>query len=275
MMMTTPYAASIFLLVSLILFVSSTSSDVASSSDLQMWVSRRRMTANENVRMTGTGNSNVVSDVDDDDDDAHGNDDLTDDDTTDDHPIPTADEIFRCTERGSTGTPIYPLCPEGFPEGGDDDDEGDDDDDDDVGVGDDVVMADDDYASHDISDDAISYDKDCEAIRSGSEISASEYMHQLTYQIDLALEIDGDIEETLARLEDFLQMNIATDLAGCNANTGSTNHSDVDLQYVLFDVSEDTESSKCNGYGYCLARRNLSNILLIARLLLKRNRTIL
>ena len=222
--MVTTYVVSSYLLLCLIVLVSSTASLAASPSENQM-MSSRRISANENMRMIGTGNIAFDNNVDDDD--------QNDDDSTDDHPSPTADEIFRCTERGSVGTPIYPFCPEGFPEG-DDDDTADDDD-----------AADDDYASPLAGDDAISYDKDCEAIRSGSEISANEYVHQLTYQIDLSLEIDGDIAETLTRLEEFLQMNIATDLAGCNPD--STITSDVDLQYVLFDVSEDTESSECSG----------------------------
>ena len=121
-------------------------------------------------------------------------------------------------------------------------------DDDGLNIDDDVLdddeAADDDYASDDAGDDAISYDKDCEAIRLGSNISANEYAYQLSYQIDLALEIDGDIAETLARLEEFLQMNIATDLAGCNPD--SIVSSDVDLQYVSFDVAEDTKSSESN-----------------------------
>jgi hypothetical protein len=226
--MTTTYVISIVILLSLIVFLSSTASHVVSASEQQMMVARRRITASENIRMIGTGNSNG------DDEDDVDNDDDSDDDNTDDHPVPTADEVFRCTERGSTGTPIYPFCPEGFPEGTDDNTADDDD------------AADDDYASHQTGDDVISYDKDCEAISSGSEISANEYVHKLTYQIDLALEIDGDIADTLNRLEEFLQMNIATDLTGCNPD--STVTSDVDLQYVLFDVSEDTESSEYHGW---------------------------
>lgn len=122
----------------------------------------------------------------------------------------------------------------------DDDDDGMDVNDDDGNEDDDA--ADDDYASNHAGDDVISYDKDCEAIRLGSNISTNEYVYQLSYQIDLALEIDGDIVETLARLEEFLQMNIATDLAGCNPD--SVVSSEVDLQYVLFDVAEDTQSSE-------------------------------
>lgn len=125
----------------------------------------------------------------------------------------------------------------------DDDDDGMDvNDDDDVDDIEDDAAVDDDYGSNHAGDDVISYDKDCEAIRLGFNISANEYVYQLSYQIDLALEIDGDIVETLARLEEFLQMNIATDLAGCNPN--SVVSSEVDLQYVLFDVTEDTESSE-------------------------------
>lgn len=235
--MTTIYFISFLLILSLII---STATPVDSSlSGNQIKLSRHRIAVNDNNnRMIGTSNSSVDDDDDDDDDcdddDCENDDDVDDDDDTDDHSVPTADVIFRCTERGSTGTPIYPLCPEGFPEGGDDDD------------GDDAA-ADDDYASIDAGDDVISYDKDCEAIRSGTEISANEYVHQLTYQIDLALEIDGDIAETLSRLEEFLQMNIAADLTGCNPN--STVAADVDLQYVLFNVSEDTESSMC--FGCC------------------------
>jgi hypothetical protein len=202
--MTTKYLASMIILVSLIVFISSTAfvSVVATSTENRMMVVfNHRMTANENIRMIGTGSSNV----DNDDDDGDENDDGTDDNSTED-----ADA------------------------GGDD--EGDDNE----------AVANDDYGSGHGGDDIIPYDKDCEAIRSGSEISATEYVHLLTYQIDLALEIDGDIGDTLARLEKFLQMNIATDLAGCNLD--STVATDVDLQYVLFDVSEDTESSKINDF---------------------------
>jgi hypothetical protein len=122
------------------------------------------------------------------------------------------------------------------------------DDDDGMDVDDDSIeddhTADDDYASIHAGDDVISYDKDCEAIRLGYNISANEYIYQLTYQIDLALEIDGDIDETLTRLEEFLQANIATDLAGCNPNSVAL--SEVNLQYVLFGVAEDTASSESN-----------------------------
>ena len=218
------------LVVSLLLLISLTAALGLSSSDHQVMISRRRVTVNEDVRMTATGNGNVDNDdveedeVDSDDDD---DDEVKegDDDDTDDHPIPTADIVYRCTERGTTNTPIYPFCPEGFPDRDDDED------------------IDDDYGSGDMGDDAVSYDKDCEAVRSGSEISANDYVYQLTYQIDLALEIDGDVAETLARLEEFLQMNIATDLTGCNSDSAVS--VDVDLQHVLFDVEEDTESSEC------------------------------
>ena len=237
--MSTTYFFISLLLISLIIFVSSTETFVVSSSEGQMMVSRRLNTGSENVRMTGSGNGSVENDDDTDDDDGNDDDDDEDDNSdTDDQATPTADEIFRCTERGSTGTPIYPLCPEGFPEGDDSDDAA-------TVEDDDEDAADDDYASTTAGDDAISYDKDCEAIRSGSEISANEYVHKLTYQIDLALEIDGDIAETLARLEEFLQTNIATDLTGCNPDSAVA--SDVDLQYVLFDVIEDTKSSECYG----------------------------
>ncbi len=217
------------LLLSLLLLVSLTATLVVSSSDHQIMVSRRRVTVNEGVRMTATGNGNVENDdveedeVDSDDDEDEEEE--GDDDDTDDHPIPTADIIYRCTERGTTNTPIYPFCPEGFPDKDDDED------------------VDDDYGNGDMGDDTISYDKDCEAVRLGSEISATEYVYRLTYQIDLALEIDGDVAETLARLEEFLQMNIATDLTGCNPDSAVS--VDVDLQHVLFDVAEDTESSEC------------------------------
>jgi hypothetical protein len=122
------------------------------------------------------------------------------------------------------------------------------DDEDDQGDGGDDTEADvveDDYGSdNSMIDDTVSYDKDCTAIASGSPISTEEYDHQVTYQIDLALEIDGDVTETLARLEEFLQMHIATDLAGCNKNDGTSASPKVDIQYVLFDVEEDSESSK-------------------------------
>jgi hypothetical protein len=132
---------------------------------------------------------------------------------------PEGGDIDRCTVRGSTDTPFYPWCPEGVGEENDD--------------------STDDYAPDgDIGDDKYDYDdtKDCPAIAEGSATTA-DWEHS-RYQIDLALEIDGDVADTLARLEVFLQEYIATDLAGCNDNK----ERGVEIQNVVFDVVEDTKS---------------------------------
>ena len=130
---------------------------------------------------------------------------------------PIGGDSGRCTVRGTTDTPLYPWCPEG------------------VGEEDST----DDYAPDgEIGDDKYEYDdsKDCVAISDGSA-STTDLEHSL-YQIDLALEIDGDVTATLARLEDFLQEYIATDLAGCNDNQDRG----VEIQNVVFDIVEDTKS---------------------------------
>jgi hypothetical protein len=133
---------------------------------------------------------------------------------------PEGKDIDRCTVRGTTDTPMYPWCPDGVGEENDD--------------------STDDYAPNDdaIGDDRHDYDetKDCAAIAKGSA-STADWEHS-RYQIDLALEIDGDVAETLSRLEVFLQEYIATDLAGCNDNKDRG----VEIQNVVFDVSEDTKS---------------------------------
>lgn len=140
--------------------------------------------------------------------------------TTPEYPwCPEGGDSGRCTVRGTTDTPIYPWCPEGVGEESDD--------------------ATDDYAPDgDIGDDEYDYDgsKDCAAIAEGTA-STDEWEYS-RYQIDLALEIDGDVAETLARLETFLQEYIATDLAGCNDGKDRG----VDIQNVLFDVVEDKKS---------------------------------
>jgi hypothetical protein len=153
----------------------------------------------------------------------------------------------------------------------DDEDEDDDidDDEDDTDEDEDEVEVTDDYASHPAGDDMISYDIDCDAIALGTPISnTSLYDYQLIYQIDLALEIDGNTAETLQRLEDFLQSIIATDLTGCNGDDGTTNATAVHLQYVLFDVAEDTVSGMYGCFSFVeLFTMNTTSFLLTIFLL--------
>jgi hypothetical protein len=156
--------------------------------------------------------------------------------TDDNDDTSTPDATFRCTIRGTTDTPMYPWCPQGAENDNDDDEEDaelDDEEDSEL---------DDDYAG--ISgDDQIDYDgtKDCPSIATGTASTTASDYSMMTYQIDLALEIDGDVAETLARLEDFLQEYIATDLAGCN----DAKDRGVEIQNVVFDVVEDTDSGMC------------------------------
>lgn len=62
-----------------------------------------------------------------------------------------------------------------------------------------------------------------------------------TYRIDFALEITGDVVDTLERIEEFLQTHVAAALAGCNGGAIRI-HSTIDN--IVFSVQEDHESGR-------------------------------
>lgn len=89
-------------------------------------------------------------------------------------------------------------------------------------------------------------EKNCAAIAQGLAAGGDETE---TYLVDFALEIDGDVTTTLARVEAFLQEHVATDLAGCGHYSFYTGKADI--QSVTFEVVEDSESGKSKSEYVC------------------------
>jgi hypothetical protein len=131
-------------------------------------------------------------------------------------------EPQRCTVKGTTDHPKYPWCP--------DDVGGEDEPDDKPSTGDDT--------SDGNQDEKTSQPQDagCAAIADGKGPTDADSEN---YVIDMALKIDGDVTETLQRIEDFLQSTVAAQLAGCDPS----HKPPVDgIVNVVFDVKEDTKS---------------------------------
>ena len=81
-------------------------------------------------------------------------------------------------------------------------------------------------------------DQDCYDIANGDGPTDGSVAQ---FRVDFALEIDGDVVETLERIEDYLQRELATDLAGCGGEDDDENNV---IDNVIFDVVEDTDSGR-------------------------------
>jgi hypothetical protein len=81
----------------------------------------------------------------------------------------------------------------------------------------------------------------CDAIAAGI---ASTDLDVVNFSIDFLVVITGNVEETLQRIEQFLQQNVATALAGCaDTDTGRRLQADANIVNVKFDVEEDAVKS--------------------------------
>lgn len=132
-------------------------------------------------------------------------------------PPPTDDDgggkggagSFRCTVPGTTDYPAYPWCP--------------------PGVGPVVDTSDDD------DDDNNSYNDD------DGTSTAPSYDGVQNYVVDFALIIDGDVAATLARIEAYLNDDLAAFLAGDHSTKPYTGT--YQIARADFFVSQDTTSS--------------------------------
>jgi hypothetical protein len=79
----------------------------------------------------------------------------------------------------------------------------------------------------------------CNAIAAGT---ASTDFDAVNFSVDFLILVTGNVQETLVRLEQFLQQNVATVLAGCT-DTRRRLQEAADIVNVKFDVEEDLVAS--------------------------------
>jgi hypothetical protein len=80
----------------------------------------------------------------------------------------------------------------------------------------------------------------CDAIAAGTASTAD--LEVVNFSVDFLVVIDEDVEETLERMEQFLQQSIATGLAGC-IDTRRRLQDAATIVNVKFDVEEDAVAS--------------------------------
>jgi hypothetical protein len=87
----------------------------------------------------------------------------------------------------------------------------------------------------------------CEAIAAGT---ASTDFDAVNFSVDFLVVMTGNVDETLERMEQFLQQNVATVLAGCSV-TGRRLEEAADIVNVKFVVEEDVVASgKLTQYSF-------------------------
>jgi hypothetical protein len=88
----------------------------------------------------------------------------------------------------------------------------------------------------------------CNAIAAGT---ASTDFDAVNFSVDFLIVVTGNVPETLVRMEQFLQQNVATVLAGCTDTTRRRLQEAADIVNVKFDVKEDlVASGKLTQYSF-------------------------
>jgi hypothetical protein len=88
----------------------------------------------------------------------------------------------------------------------------------------------------------------CNAIAAGT--AATTDLEVVNFSVDLLVVMTGNVEETLERIEQFLQQNVATVVAGCT-NTRRRLQDAANIVNVKFDVEEDAVASgKLTQYSF-------------------------